>query len=526
MAIKIVSVAEMQAIEAAADAAGHSYADMMQRAGKAAADLILDDYWDEHVLILVGPGNNGGDGLVMARYLIVAGNGITVTCYLLKPREDQVYQAAADAGVKMILADDDPEFAQLRHEVLACNLLVDALFGTGLELPLRANAQALLKVVHEYHDTTQSISYRDLTQRHPETVRSFDIMAIDCPSGIDCDTGASDAFTLRADKTMTFAAVKQGMLTFPAMHYLGQLFVGDIGLPSPLPTLDEIRVEVATVDQRLPQRPNDGHKGTFGKALMVAGSSEFVGAAYLAAAAAYRVGAGLVTVGAPDSIISTLAGMLPEATWFPLPRVIPEVNSLVERAQSGYSSLLIGPGLGQGSNTQQFLSNFLETEAEITLPPMILDADGLNLLAKMDMWAQKLRPNTVLTPHPAEFGRLTGLTVEEIQSNRLDVTRTYAQKWNTIVVLKGAFTVIGTPDGKAWISPFANSALATAGTGDVLAGCIAGLLAQGLEPIDAAIAGVCVHGLAAAVYRYGAGMLASDLLDALPSVIDRVRIAR
>ncbi len=519
MAIKVVSIAEMQAIEAAADAAGHSYAQMMQRAGQAAADFILEDFHGYGALILVGPGNNGGDGLVVARHLMNQDRDVTVVCYLLKHRDDQVYQDAVAAGVTMIVAADDPVFAQLRQELQTCDVVIDALFGIGVELPLRELVQALLKVVHEQRKPDPR-RYREWGRQNPRW-RNLDVVAIDCPSGMNCDTGEVDEWALKADWTITFGAVKTGMLSLPAFDYLGELLVGDIGLPSPLPALDDIQLEMATADDRLPERPNDGHKGTFGKALLVAGSSEFIGAAYLAAAAAYRVGAGLVTAGAPDSLIPVLAGMLPEATWFPLPRVITEVDSLVEKAQ-GYTSLLIGPGLGQGNNTQQFLASFLETDVETNLPPMILDADALNLLAKMDKWSQKLRPNTILTPHPAEFSRLTGLSTDEVQANRLEHARSFAQKWNSVVVLKGAFTVIAAPDGKAWISPYANSILATAGTGDVLAGCIVGFLAQGCNPVDAAVAGVCVHGYAAKDYRYATGMLASDLLNLLPRVLDRL----
>ncbi|PJF42462.1 MAG: NAD(P)H-hydrate dehydratase [Phototrophicales bacterium] len=518
MTIKLVSVAEMRSIEAEADAVGHSYAQMMQFAGRAAAELLIDLKWGAKFLILIGPGNNGGDGLVVARYLMTHVDTAQVTCYLLKERDDQVYQDAVVAGAQVILAADDSDFAQLRKIAQQCDVVVDALLGTGTQLPLRSQVQSILKVIHEIQQLPPQpyhVLY-GLKPTHESSVPSFRVFAIDCPSGVDCDTGAVDPYTLRADCTITFAAVKKGLLAFPAYEYLGQLVVGDIGLPSSLPTLDGISIEIATIEGRLPARPSNSHKGTFGKVLIVAGSGEYIGAAYLSASAAYRIGAGLVTVGAPDNIIPTLAAMLPEATWFPLPRVITEVDSLVEKVQSGYNSLLIGPGLGQASNTQQFLSSFLDTESDVALPHMVIDADGLNLLAKIDDWAQRIRPNTILTPHPAEFSRLTGLSVEKIQEDRLTHAINFAQKWNVIIVLKGAFTVIATPEGKAWISPYANSVLATAGTGDVLAGCIAGLLAQGLSPVDSAIAGVCIHGKAAEFFPYQGGMLANELLDKLP----------
>lgn len=515
MSIKIVSVAEMQAIEAAADAVGHSYDAMMQYAGRSATDFILSQYgYSQHYLILVGPGNNGGDGLVVARNLRQHDETLDVVCYLLKPREDQAFQDAVAVGVEIILADDDAGFSQLQNQLALTDVLVDGLFGTGISLPLRDNAKALLDVVRATQNGEKT--YQHLMPMS-ESVLPFYVVALDCPSGLDCETGAVDESTIRADQTITFAAIKQGQLALPGFDYLGEIIIGDIGLPSPLPAIDDIQLSVTSIVGRLPARHNDSHKGTFGKALIVAGSSEYIGAAYLSGAAAYRVGAGLVTIGAPDSIIPTLAAMLPEATWFPLPRLITEVDSLDGKLQEGYRSLLIGPGLGQGKNTQQFLDTFLDNDEEIELPPIVIDADGLNLLAKVDRWAEKLPANTILTPHPAEFARLAEISTADVQSDRLGHARRCAEKWGCIVVLKGAFTVVAAPDGKAWINPFANNALATAGTGDVLAGAIVGLLAQGLLPIDAAIAGVFVHAEAASYHS--PGMVASDLLPALSRVI-------
>ncbi|MEP0763897.1 MAG: NAD(P)H-hydrate dehydratase, partial [Chloroflexota bacterium] len=308
-------------------------------------------------------------------------------------------------------------------------------------------------------------------------------------------------------------------------------------------------VDAAEVRARLPQRPRDSHKGTFGKAMVVAGSLNYTGAAYLAAAAAYRAGAGLVTVGAPQIIVPVLAGMLPEATWLLLPHdlgVINEAAVKVLRTElAGYSALLLGPGFGREDVTGEFLRELLRPQEEVRhsraigfvpnepagetarpatdLPPLVIDADGLNLLAAMDDWPRLLPPGTILTPHPGEFARLARLEREDVQANRIPLAQAKAAEWNCVVVLKGAFTVVAAPDGRTAVEPFATSALASAGTGDVLAGAIAGLLAQGLAPFDAALCAGWLHGMAgvraAGLLETAISVTAGDVLELLPDAL-------
>lgn len=257
------------------------------------------------------------------------------------------------------------------------------------------------------------------------------------------------------------------------------------------------------VSNILPKRPKDANKGTFGKVLIIAGSQNYPGAAYLSCAAAYRVGAGLVTLVTPPEVKIIVSKKLPEVTFIEDP----------EEALD-YDVLLFGPGLGKNSESLKFISKF---------PKVVIDGDGLNMLAKIANW--KLQ-KAILTPHPKEMSRLTKLTVKSIQKGKVAVAQKYAKRWGQVVVLKGANTIVAPPMGGAAISPFANPALSTAGTGDVLSGIIAGLLAQGVKPFDASCAGVYIHGMAGEILEKeigDAGMLASDLLPLIPKVLKQLK---
>lgn len=261
-------------------------------------------------------------------------------------------------------------------------------------------------------------------------------------------------------------------------------------------------------------RPKDANKGTFGRVLVIAGSENFPGAAYLSCSAAYRVGAGLVTLVTDRDTKIIISKQLPELTFFPYNQVFEKVND--------YDVILLGPGLGQQQKTAELVRKVLREE----LPKTVIDADGLNILSKTDDWWNKINGEIILTPHTGEMSRLTGLSVEEIQKNRIDIAQKFAKKWGQTVVLKGANTVIASFDGRIFVSPFANPILATAGTGDVLAGIVAGLLAQGLDAINAANVGVYIHGLAGEGLKEkigNAGALASDLLPLLPQILKKLR---
>lgn len=269
-----------------------------------------------------------------------------------------------------------------------------------------------------------------------------------------------------------------------------------------------------SVSNILPKRPKDANKGTFGKVLIIAGSENFPGAAYFCCAASYRVGAGLVTLATIPEVKAIVSERLPEATF-----ILPD--EVFEKIPK-YDVLLLGPGLGQKDKIIKFVRDLIKKK----LPKTVIDGDGLNILAKIENWWNTMNGDVILTPHPGEMVRLTGLEVNEIQRNRGGVAQKFAKKWNTAVVLKGANTTVAPPMGGVAISPFANPALSTAGTGDVLAGIIAGLLAQGVKPFDASCAGVYVHGMAGEILKEkvgDAGVLASDLIPLIPKVLKQLK---
>ncbi|OGE33497.1 NAD(P)H-hydrate dehydratase [Candidatus Daviesbacteria bacterium RIFCSPHIGHO2_02_FULL_41_10] len=277
------------------------------------------------------------------------------------------------------------------------------------------------------------------------------------------------------------------------------------------------------VAKKLPARPKDASKGTFGKVLVFAGSENYPGAAYLACTAAYRIGAGLVTLATDQTVKIIVSRRLPEVTFLSSGEALKKLGE--------YDVLLVGPGLGQNNQATEFVKQ-LCSDYSNNRYKMVIDGDGLNVLSKMGKWWERFwtsqndkATDIILTPHPGEMARLTGLTIAKIQSDRIPVAQYFAKKWQKIIVLKGAETVIASPDGGIKISPFANPVLATAGTGDVLSGMIAGFLAQGLKPFDGACAGVYVHGMAGEMLRKkigDAGALASDLLPLSPQCIRKL----
>lgn len=536
--MKLVTVPEMLAIEKEADANGLSYAEMMENAGGGLADVILELFSEEDDLEafgLVGPGNNGGDTLVALEHL--ANNGWKTRAYLIKRKADDLVKRLEAAGGEILYAEKDDNFDALTAFVETSDLLLDGVLGTGIKLPLKDDIARLLNAVNDVLDTAEIPPF---------------IIAVDCPSGVDSDTGEAADECIPADLTVTMAAVKQGLLKLPAFEYAGEMFVVDIGLPDDLPALEKVTTEVADemlVLGLLPDRPLDSHKGTFGTALIAAGSANYSGAAILAGKAAYRAGAGLVTMAVPSMLHAALAGQFPEATWSLLPHergaisreAVKKLSENFERA----TALLVGPGFGMEDATQGFLEDLLTgssapkktpgrigflqdqdanvAESPMALPPLVIDADGLKLLARIEKWPGSLPAPAVLTPHPGEMGILTGLSTDEIQADRIGIATKYAQEWGHVVVLKGAFTVIAAPDGSSTVVPVATPALARAGTGDVLAGLIVGLLAQGLDAYDAAVAGTWIHAqagmIAADDLGSAASVLAGDVLEAIPDVM-------
>jgi NAD(P)H-hydrate epimerase len=530
----------MRQIEAEADAGGLSYDLMMLNAGKSIADEIINrlpEIKGKRVLILVGSGNNGGDGLVVGEHL--AELEAQVSIYLTKARDGDDSNLAKLRGRNLLIAewDQDQRARVLTNLVEGADIIVDAILGTGFELPLRGTAKDLLTRVNKVLGKRNTSPY---------------MVAVDCPSGLDSDTGEIAAEALKASLTVTLAAMKPGLFTQPGANYVGELVVGEIGLTKGKGEINKIMIEMPdkkSIKAILPERPSDAHKGTFGKVLIAAGSINYPGAAMLAGVAAYRVGAGLVTMAVPAPIQSLVAPGFPEATWVVLPHemgVISEGAADVVRDEFANSQvLLLGPGFGVEDTTKAFLSRvlgsdehtqlsqigFIQPEGKAQkgdqeLPPFVVDADGLKLIVEIDSWTSRLPPNSILTPHPGEMAIMTGTDKDEIQADRTASAQKWAAEWGHIVVLKGANTVVAAPDGRTTILPFATAALARAGTGDVLAGAIAGIRAQGVEAYEAAIAGSYIHGrageLSAEALGTTASVLAGDVADAIADVLSEM----
>lgn len=493
----VLTPSAMRALEAAGDRAGLPYAQMMENAGRAVAEHILgalDSTLDHKVVILAGKGNNGGDGLAAAHYLNNA--GLTVAVYAAYPLEadNPLAQRLRAHNVFVAEAPQDMQNRVLRHLTLSATVLVDAVFGTGARLPLTGPGADLLKTVHAL-----------LTKRPVPPL----VVAVDCPSGVDCATGAVWPYTLRANLTVTLAAPKTGLLAFPAADFTGALQVADIGLDPALPEWQASRARLFTRDEaraRTPARPRSAHKGAFGTALLVGGSTAYVGALSLAGQAAARAGAGWVTLAVPEAIHPLLAGALPDLTWQVLPHTNGQLNAeaAARLELSRVTALGVGPGLGLSPATTAFVEALLADD-RIRARPCVLDADALKALSALPDWPARLPPQCVLTPHVGEMAGLTGLSREAIQSNRLEIAQTYAVRWGAVVALKGPFTVVAAPDGWASVFPFATPALARAGAGDVLTGLITGLLAHGLPPQTAAELGVWVHGRAGELAAHARG---------------------
>jgi len=515
--LKIATVNEMVQIEKAADASGLSYDQMMEHAGKSVADALMTaipEIAGKHVLVLVGSGNNGGDGLVAARALAEA--AATLVVYLTKnrPADDPHLAALREMGLLIVNAQEDQRSRVLKLQLGRTEILIDAVLGTGFRLPLKGSAREVLKAVKQ------------------SGARPY-VVAIDCPSGLDCDTGEIADESLIANLTVTLAAAKPGLFEFPGALHVGELAIGDIGLSPRQEELASIRREVASVEhmhELLPTRPLDAHKGTFGRALIAAGSINYPGAAALAGRGAYLAGAGLVTMAVPASVQMMVAGGIPECTWLPLGDAFDAAAvDRIEGAWDSSQAFLLGPGFGLESSAAEFVEAlFQRKDAGSRLPPTIVDADGLKLMVRIEGWEALLPTNSVLTPHPGEMAVLTGLPTHEIQAHRTRVAVEKAAEWGHVVVLKGAFTVVAHPDGRSALIPIATPALARAGTGDVLAGLLVGYRTQGLSAYDASVLASYVHARAGVLAAQAVGttssVLAGDVAAAIPGAIAELEI--
>jgi ADP-dependent NAD(P)H-hydrate dehydratase / NAD(P)H-hydrate epimerase len=516
--MKIVTAGQMKMIEIDCEKYGVSLEQLMENAGRAVAQEtrnILGELVNHNILILVGPGNNGGDGLVAARYLFDWGAGrVKILLCGKRPFEDINYVDVLKRGIHYRELEQDNNLNKFNEWLSEATVVLDALFGTG-------KSREIGSPYHEILNTVKS-----------EKLKRIDLklIALDIPSGMDSDSGRVDPATPYFDHTITLGFPKKGIFNLPAAEHAGRITISDIGIPG---NFDQgSNTELMTsglIRSYLPKRPLISHKGSFGRVLALTGSINYPGAAYLSCSGSIRAGAGLTTLAVAQSLLPLMAAKMSEVTYLPLPELAHGLASadalkVLSGHLSQYNVLLVGCGLGQSQSVKE-LEKALLLDPKIKLPHVVLDADGINNIADSSEWLTLFKTEAIFTPHAAEMSRLLGIPIAEIQNNRVEVCRQAAKKWNKVVVLKGAYTVVSAADGRVMVSPFANPGLATAGTGDVLAGIIAGMVAQGTPLFEAATTGVYLHGLAGerVANKLGnAGMLASDLLTEIPQAIKQL----
>lgn len=515
--MKIVTSSEMADIEERSAYCGVSINVLMDNAGQMVASEIESDFgpiFGVKILALIGPGNNGSDGLVACTKLAKQGAKVTAAILANRPELDDRLQQAIFSNVDVLEVSESSKGATVLGEIAASShIVIDAVLGTGASRPLLNPISMYLKTVEK--------SVKDSTF----------IVAVDLPSGVNANTGSVDESVLIPQLTVVLGYLKIGHLTQPGAAVCGVLRIVDIGIPEGLDS--QINVNMITSGHAaslVPKRLVDSNKGTFGRTMVVGGSANYSGAPAFAGAAAARAGAGLVTLAVPQTITYTINGLVPEATLLPLDDGDGEILDGWSSARSiykslfKYSALLVGCGLGTSRQARILIDCLILSPIDV--PLLVVDADGLNIISKFYKWWDRLPEHSILTPHVGEMSRLTGLSVEQIQSDRLGVVQAYAKEWRKVIVLKGANTLVGEPNGTVWISGVANPALASAGTGDVLSGIISGFASQGLGLADSAVLGVYVHAAAGGVIseRTGpSGLLASDLVLELPNVVSFLR---
>jgi ADP-dependent NAD(P)H-hydrate dehydratase / NAD(P)H-hydrate epimerase len=503
--MRLVGSAEMREIDRTAiEVFGIAALTLMDRAGRAVAEAARDLAGPNGRFVVVcGGGNNGGDGYVAARLLRGAGHDARVVALVPAARLSADAQAVREQAERVgVPIDEGGELTPLEAGV--GDVVIDALLGTGLSrAPDGAFAEAIARI-------------------EAARVAGARVLAVDVPSGLSADTGRPPGACVRADRTVTFAFQKRGLVLPPGPSYAGEVGVADIGIPAEAARRVPVGAELlADAEARVlvPARALDAHKGDAGRVLVVAGSAGKTGAAHLALTGALRGGAGLVTLAARAEVLPLALAGRPEAMSVALPGAGPlgraDLQALLSAAE-GVDALVIGPGIPRGPETGELLRELLARAAT----PAVLDADALNALAESG-GPGGLEAPVLLTPHPGEMARLCGMSIAEVQADRIALAAVRARAWRCTVVLKGARTVVADPDAPPAVIASGNSGLATGGTGDVLAGLAGALLAGGLPPPTAGRVAAHVHGRAGdlAARRFGQrGLLAGDLGEAIGAV--------
>jgi len=510
--VKVVTIAEIRKIDhRAIEDYGIPSMVLMENAGNEATrqiESIMGILHNKKIAIFAGKGNNGGDGYVVARHM--HNQGAKVKVFLIGNKTDVAGDALTNLqiiirmGIDVIEVANDGDWDKVKIAITFTDCLVDALVGTGFTGQL---SRHMAQVVESINKTNKVV------------------IAIDIPSGVDGDTGQINGIAVKAQHTITFSLPKQGLLLYPGASSAGDVSVADIGIPRTLLTDGNIKQNIITstaVGKMFAKRSPNVHKGNCGKVLIIAGSKGLTGAATLTSKAAVRSGAGLVTLGVAESLHDIMESKLTEVMTKPLAEVAVGVIGQdavfdIGELSSQSDIVAIGPGLGRHAETMTAVRQIIKNVEK----PLVIDADALYALINYTHILTEAKAVPVLTPHSGEMARLVGLTAAEVDQDRVYITRQAAVEWGSIIILKGARTVVAFPDGEVYININGNAGMATGGTGDVLTGVIAGLMAQGLSSHEAALVGVYIHGLAGDIVARGGmiGMNASDLIRALPAAI-------
>ncbi len=489
---------------------------LMENAGRSVyekiEEIITEKEREMSVLVVCGKGNNGGDGFVTARHLIE--NSIQTTVISLFRPDNLSGASFINHNILQnfteIIYFEDIDMQNFKELISSSDILVDAVFGTGLNSEIKGFLADVIDTINEYAE-----GY---------------VVSVDIPSGINADNGEVLGCAVVADYTVTFHCPKLGLLLYPGVDHCGEIIIDSIGIPEFLneekgPSTFLISEHYARIS--LPLRPKNSHKGTFGKVFNIAGSFEMSGAAYMCSKSSLLAGAGYSVLATPKSVVSSVSSIAPEVVFVSLPettRGTVSENSVSEALEKSFGSniIVIGPGLSTNKSTVKFVADFIDQTANRG-DVVLIDGDGINAVAMQEV--KNFPLNSIITPHPKELSRLMGVSIEEITKNRIKFTAEAAKHFNVTVVLKGANTIIAEPGGNTYINVTGNSGLATAGSGDVLSGIIAGFIAQGAEVKDAAILGVYIHGLAADIVAAHANeysLNATDIMDYLPDAINKI----
>lgn len=505
--MKIYTSSQIKAAEAESVRLGVNFTELMENAGKAAADIFCGRYRPQkkRIIVACGKGNNGGDGFVMARLLAEGGMRpcVVLLCGFPSTYEAFIaYEKARAAGVPVLDASAKEE--ECARQISEADYIVDAVFGFGFGGTVREPLAGWLRQINE-----------------AKAVR----VSLDVPSGVACDSASVGGTAVQADLTVAFTAPKPGHFLFPSADYCGEVVTADVGLPAG--AMEGLRSNVFLTEKEdikaaFYKRRKNSNKGSYGRLLAACGSRGMAGASILACKAAMRCGVGLIQLATPGSNYLAAANNLIETVLVPMPET--EEGTFSEEAarhiidrMAASSAVLFGCGVGRGPELDEVLAQMLES-ARV---PVVLDADGINVLARNIHIVRNANVPVILTPHPGEMSTLTGLPIEEIQKNRLETAVGFAREHGVILVLKGANTIVADSLGKAYINPTGNPGMSKGGSGDVLAGMLASFIAQGIEPVLAARTAVYIHGLAGdryAVERSQRGMTPTDMIDELPEV--------